>query len=164
MQDPSMAPSDIIDDIDEEPKEVNEVEETVNAINRLTDLIKHYQGEVITASGNNDPENLSQAILKLGRLNSALGRHAAFAKYIARNAEHAYKAARDQKKLAAMESGESGTKAETRRYTQTGMEHEAWSEAQLIADQADDLCFRTDTFLKMSQSRLSLIKGDAARG
>lgn len=158
-----MALDDLIEDIDEEPPEQPD-KSIEDLIAELSDLVKHFQAQVIEASNRADPESLSKHMMRLARVNSALGRHAGYAKYVARNAEHAYKAARDQKKLDSMEAGKSGTYGDTQRYIKSSTEHKIWSDAQLIADQADDLCFRTDTFLKLSQSRLSLIKGDAARG
>lgn len=164
----SMATSDIIDDIgeesDAEPMEVDEAEQTTKAIDTLETKIKGLQGDIVTASERGDPETLSTLLLRLGRVNSALGRQAAYAKYLARNADRAYRMEREQGKLSLIRGGMAIGKAESQAYVDSGHLVNIYSEVQLLADQADDLCFRTDTFLKMAQSRLSLIKGDAVRG
>lgn len=153
----------IVGDIDVEPAEVDEVAATQRAIVELSELVSHFQAEVVKSSNTNDPEGISTAMLRLARINSALGRHAAFAKYIARNADRAAKRGRAERTLANA-ADMAVNKAELKAEISSKTDFEIASEAQLVADQADDLCFRTDTFLKMSQSRLSLIKNDAARG
>lgn len=163
MDSSSMAPSDIIEDIDEDPQEVDEAAKVQKAISDLEGLVKHYQGVVVTASDTNDPEDLSSAMLRLARVNSALGRNAALANYLARNADRAARRYRAEKTL-----DYAGSMAVNKAELQSELDaKEAFtiaSDAQLLADQASDLCFRTDTFMKMAQSRLSLIKSDAARG
>lgn len=159
---PSMAPSDIIEDIDEEPPEVDETSATASAISKLGDLVKYYQEQVVAASDRGDPEGLSMAMLRLARINSALGKHAAYAMYIARNADRAARRHRAAQTLG-YSKGQAVNKSELQAELDSKKEFQIASDAQLIADEASDLCFRTDTFLKMAQSRLSLIKGDAAR-
>lgn len=138
-------------------------------IDKLTDEINRLQKVCIKASEGEegmppDPETLSQTLLQLARTNSALGRRAAYAKYVARNAERAFKAAKDQYKVDAINEGKTASYGDTQREIRSGAEFKIFSDAQLIADEASDLCFRTDTFLKMAQTRVSLIKGDVTRG
>ena len=111
-----------------------------------------------------NPEVLSIANLQLAKANSQLGRVAAKAKYFARMAERTYKANREKLKLKYADYGMSLGKAESKAYLESELLFEAYNNLQLMADGADDLCYRTDTMLKMSQSRLSLIKGDIKNG
>ncbi|HET8708965.1 MAG TPA: hypothetical protein VFL85_01650 [Candidatus Saccharimonadales bacterium] len=149
-------------DFDEKVPEIDDTELTQRQIDTLTEQVKRYQDEITVASQNSDPETLSNGLLKLARINSALGRQAAYAKYLARNADRSARRFRakqtlDYSKSAAVNKSELQAELDAK----TGFR--VASEAQLIADQADDLCFRTDTFLKLAQSRLSLIKNDAKR-
>ncbi len=54
------------------------------------------------AKENGNPEMLSNTLMRLGRVNSAFGSKAAFAKYVARNADRAYRRLREQVKLDAI--------------------------------------------------------------
>lgn len=102
----------------------------------------------------------------MSRVNSALGGKAAYAAYVARNAERAYRRVREQKKLDAIAEKNAIGKADSMAYVDTSVEEAftLWSSVQLLADTASDMSYRTDTFLKMSQSGLSLIKNDINGG
>lgn len=163
QSDDLMATSNIIDDIDVDPPEVNEEDRIMNNIEKLEGKIKELQVESIRASEKGDPETLSVNLMRLAHVNSALGKNAAYATYIARNADRAYRRAREQAKLNYINDKMTIGKAESQAYIDVDSMVNIYSEAQLVADQASDLCFRTDTFLKLSQSRLSLIKNDALR-
>lgn len=147
-------------------QEVREIEETYSEIDEqikeLEKLIKNYQAEAVKAKESGNPEKLSNTLMRLGRVNSALGNKAAYAKYIARNAERAYRRTRESIKLEEISKKQAIGKAESMGYVDRRTEtvYKLYSNVQLLADQADDLCYRTDTFLKMSQSGLSLIKND----
>lgn len=151
---------------DKEQLKLDRIEEefasTDERIARIEKIIKDYQTEGKLAMDRNNPEKLSEVLIALARANSALGTNAAFAKYIARNADRAYRRLREQKKLDYIEKGMAIGKAESAAYTdkEVAQVFEIYSEAQLLADRGDDLAYRTDTFLKMSQSALSLIKKD----
>lgn len=134
------------------------IEEVENSITTLSSKIKLLQDEMTVAAVDN-PEELSLGLMKLGRLNSALGRHAAYAEYIARNADRAARRFRANKTLEASQT-QAVNKSELQAEIDSEEVFTAASYTQLVADQAKDLSYRTDTFLKMSQSRFSLIKGD----
>lgn len=129
-------------------------------IAKLEAAVKELQQVCVKASNLGDPETLSQKLMELGRVNSALGRRAKSAVYIARTAEHAYKKAREQYKIDAIADGKSATFGDTQRYLKSTGDHDVWAKAAMVAEQADDLAYRTSDFMKMAQSRLSLIKGD----
>lgn len=135
------------------------LEEVVKDIDFLSKKTKELQDEATTASERGNDEGLSTALMRLARNNSALGRQAAYAKYIARNADRAARRFRAQRTLEL-----AATTAVNKSQMQAEIDSEAQfkvaSDAQLVADEADDLTYRTDTFLKMAQSRLSLIKAD----
>lgn len=129
----------------------------------FVDKIKALQDEATVASENGNDEGLSTALMQLARMNSGLGRQGAYAQYIARNADRAarrYRAKRTLELAATMAVNKSTLQAEL----DSEEQFKVASDAQLVADEADDLTYRTDTFLKMGQSRLSLIKGDKQRG
>lgn len=168
-------PADVnLDEADIDPPEMEEPEEeavgdterpienVVNDIRKLEERVKHYQGEAVLASERGDDETLSTTLMRLARVNSALGKHAAYVNYIARNAD---RAARRHRATITLDEAKSQAvnKSELKAEIASKEEFANASYAQLIADQASDLCFRTDTFLKMAQSRLSLIKGDKHR-
>lgn len=160
-----MAPDNTIADLDrdDEPVEVDEEQATVRNIETLENKVKKLQGEAVEASERGDPETLSTLLLRLARCNSALGRQAAYANYLARNADRAARRYRGERVLHHSQSM-AVNKAEPNAELDAKDLFSTASEVLLLAEQASDLCFRTDTFLKMAQSRLSLIKGDAARG
>jgi hypothetical protein len=163
MAEPSMAPSDIMDDIDQEPVEVDEIRETVEAITKCRSSIERLQVESIEARRNTDSDTLSLLLMRIARANSTLGKHGAFANYIARNADRSARRYRGERvielsKSMAVNKAEPQAEAESKHLFQVA------SDAQLTADEATDLCYRTDTFLKMAQSNLSLIKDDIHRG
>jgi hypothetical protein len=138
------------------------LEDVVADIETLSEKIKNKQEEITTAA-RDDPETLSISLIQLARYNSALGKHAAYAKYIARNADRAARRHRAERTLeysASLAVNKSELKAEI----ESAELFKVASDAQLIADESDDLTYRTDTYLKMAQSRLSLVKGDIKRG
>lgn len=139
------------------------LEDVVADINTLRTKIQKKQGEAVTAAQDGDPETLSIVILQMARYNSALGGHAAHAKYIARNADRAARRFRAQQTLTLAQTT-AVNKSQLQAEIDAEPQFTVASDAQLIADEADDLTYRTDTFLKMAQSRLSLIKGDIKRG
>jgi hypothetical protein len=136
--------------------------DVVADIETLSKKIASTQGEAVTAA-QGDPESLSLTILRIARYNSALGKHAAHAKYIARNADRAARRFRAEQTLN-LSKTQAVNKSELQAELDSADQFRTASDAQLIADEADDLTYRTDTFLKMAQSRLSLIKGDVKRG
>ena len=142
--------------------EERSLEEVVADIDMLSKKIATKQGEIVEAAKAN-PETLSISLLQLARYNSALGKHAAYAKYIARNTDRAARRFRAETTLT-LSKTQAVNKAELQSEIDSAKLFRVASDAQLIADEADDLTYRTDTFLKMAQSRLSLIKGDIQRG
>lgn len=141
-----------------------ELEDVVADIEKLEERVKYYQGSIDTASKNGDIETLSVDCVHLARVNSALAKHSKYVMYLARNAEHAYKAAREQYKIDAINDGKSATYGDTQRYIKSTQEHQIWSSALRIGEEAGELAFRTDTFLKMAQSRGSILREDSKRG
>lgn len=133
-------------------------------IDRLEEKIKKYQSNVVAYKENGNPEGLSNSLIRLARVNAALGGKAAYAKYIARNAERAYRRTREHGKLSHIEKGMAIGKAESKGYVDAGDVFKIYSEVQLLADRAEDLSYRTDSFMKMAQSGLSLIKQDINGG
>lgn len=155
-----------LDPFDAGDMDVQEIEQAYADLGEqmaeLDKLVKKYQTTAMTAKEKGDPETLSNTLIRLARVNSALGGKAAYAKYIARNAERAYRRTREQIKLQKIEEKNAIGKAESLGYVADDTEEvfKIWSNAQLLADTADDMAYRTDTFMKMSQSGLSLIKKD----
>jgi len=134
----------------------------VEDLDKLRVLIKKYQDEATRAGERGDPESLRNALVRLSRTNAALGAKASRAKYIARLADRVYRSHRDSKKLAYISDGNAIGKAESMAYVHKSTDElfNAYNECQLLADEADDLAYKTDTFLKMAQSSLSIIKND----
>lgn len=132
----------------------------------LQKKIKNYQTTAMQAKERGDGETLSNTLVRLARVNTALGSRAAYAKYIARNAERVYRRTREAVKLKKINNGAAIGKAESMAYTAKDVEQafQTYSSVQLLADDADDMAYRTDTFLKMAQSGLSLIKHDINDG
>lgn len=133
-------------------------------IESLTVSVKKWVDKCTVASNTENPETLSVGLVELARVNSSLGRKGKYAMWIARTAEHAYKASREQYKVDAIEKGKTATYGDTQRYIQSTGEHSVWVDALLVAEQAEDLAYRTSDFMKYAQSRLSLIKEDIRRG
>lgn len=151
--------------------DLNKVQENIES---LRGLIWQKQIEAQTASDDSNDETLSITLIIIARHNSGLGQNAATAKAIARNMKRAYESLKEDREvrraeltLKYSENGPVG-KAEAKAKVDAAEEFkplinkafEVYNEVQLIADQADDMTFRTDTFLKMSQTRVSLIKAD----
>jgi len=154
----------IVDPADQSEMEVSQIESEYQSIesqiDELQKRIKKYQSNAIGYKENGNPEMLSNTLIRLARVNSALGSKAAFAKYVARNADRAYRRCREQSKLDYIDTGMAIGKAESKGYLAAGDVFKIYSDSQLLADTAEDMAYRTDTFLKMSQSGLSLIKQD----
>lgn len=146
--------------------DVKEIEarysETDDQLAALNELVKKYQSNAVGAKERGDAETLSNTLIRLARVNSALGGKAAYAMYIARNAERVYRRVREGKKLQAITEKNAIGKADSMAYVDAEVEKafKLYTEVQLLADKASDMSYRTDTFLKMSQSGLSLIKND----
>lgn len=155
-----------IDPFDAGELEVQEIERnyatTDDQLKELDKLVKQYQSTALAAKERGDAETLSNTLIRLSRVNSALGGKAAYAMYIARNAERVYRRVREQKKLDAIAAKNAIGKADSMAYVDADVEKvfTLWSNVQLLADTASDMSYRTDTFLKMAQSGLSLIKND----
>ncbi len=146
------------------------LEEVAADIEKLTQTIERLQAKITLASEGNpkagipaDLETMTQSMVRLARANSALGKLGAYAKYIARNSERAYRAYRSEKTLE-LSKTMAVNRAEPQAYIDSKQQFDIYSECQLLADEASDLCFRTDTFLDQARTRSSLIKGDIARG
>lgn len=152
------------EEVDKAPSEDLTIDETIQNIDQLSQKVKEYQAAAVQASDRGDPENLSKTLLRLARVNSALGKNAAYAMYLARNADRAARRFRADKTLEYVGTKMAVNRAELKAELDSKDKFSNASECQLIADQASDMCFRTDTFLKMAQSRLSLIKGDIKNG
>lgn len=138
-------------------------DQVASDIANLTNQVKNLQEEVVEASSRGDDETVSTNLLRLARVNAALGRQAAYAKYIARNAERAAKRRRAEITLELSKS-QAVNKSEKEAEIAVAEDFLVASQAQLLADESDDLTYRTDTFLKMGQSRLSLLKADKHNG
>lgn len=136
--------------------------ETDDQLKELDKLVKSYQSTALAAKERGDAETLSNTLIRLARVNSALGGKAAFALYIARNSERVYRRIREQTKLDAINNKNAIGKADSMAYVDDEVEKafRLYSEVQLLADRASDMSYRVDTFIKMGQSGLSLIKKD----
>lgn len=157
-----------LDPFDQGELMVQEIERnytsTDEQLQELDKLVKSYQSTALAAKERGDAETLSNTLIRLSRVNSALGGKAAYALYIARNAERCYRRVREQKKLDAINEKNAIGKADSMAYVDDEVEKAfmLYSNVQLLADTASDMSYRTDTFLKMAQSGLSLIKNDIA--
>jgi len=111
----------------------------------------------------NNVELLSMSLPKLAIANISLGRYAAYATYLARNAERAYKRKREDKKLNYMFQKWTAAKSESQAFVDVEDDFQTYSEAQRVADEVKDLTYRTDTFIDQARSRLSLISKEINR-
>jgi len=136
--------------------------DTESQLEELYLKIKQYQSDIMLAKERSDSETLSNSLIRLARVNTAYGRKAAYALYIARNAERAYRRVREHTKLDAINQKNAIGKAESMAYVDGKVEEAftVYSNVSLLAEQASDTSYRTDTFMKMAQSGLSLIKND----
>lgn len=163
--------------MDENDSPILEYDEVSKQIVHLKKLVKEKMDEATTASQQGNDEQLSMSLDSLARINSALGQKAAMAKYVSRLAARALEKLKEQKKnkrseltLEYSKTQAVGKSEHQARVDTAHMEDEideffnTSNLAQLLADEADDLTYRTDTFLKMGQSRLSLLKGDKHNG
>lgn len=144
-------------------------------IEEITQKIWKKQTEASAASENSNDETLSILLTTLARYNSSLGRNAATAKAIARDMKRVYENIKEDQKVKVSEltleyinKGGPVGKSEHQAKVDAAKEFKplinqafkVYNDVQLIADQADDLTYRTDTYLKMGQTRVSLIKAD----
>jgi len=151
--------------------DLNKVQENIES---LKGKIWTGQTEATEASDNSNDETLSVTLLSIARNNSALGQNAATAKAIARDMKRVVDDLKKERevliaRLTLLYSQDNPVgKSEARAKVEAAKEYkplindafELYNSTQLIADQADDLTFRTDTFLRMGQTRVSLIKSD----
>jgi len=152
--------------------DLNKVQEDIE---KITQTIWKKQTEASIASENSNDETLSILLTTLARYNSSLGRNSATAKAIARDMKRVYENFKEDQKtrvseltLKLINEGNPVGKSEHQAKVDAAKEFKplindafvVYNETQLIADQADDLTYRTDTYLKMGQTRVSLIKAD----
>jgi len=151
--------------------DLNRVQENIEL---LRSRIQAKQAEATKASDDSNDETLSINLLTLARQNSGLGQNAATAKAIARDMKRVFEGLKEDRDTRrselTLEYSQDGPvgKAEHRAKVDAAKEFKPliddafkiYNEVQLIADQADDLTFRTDTYLKMGQTRVSLLKSD----
>lgn len=143
---------------------MSEADQVEQDIQELTKKVKNWTDVLTDASNRGDIETLSTGLMQLARVNTALGRKSKKAMYIARIAERAYNAARDQHKIDGIKSGKSATAADVGKYVDTKQQHRAWVDALLVAEEAEDLAYKTGDFEKYCQSRQSILKEDVRRG
>jgi len=144
------------------------------SIEKLMILARSKQDDAEIASKANDDETLSLTLTALAMVNTSLGKRGSWASYIARNAGEVVKVIKEEAKIRISEL--------TLEYSQTQpvgrSEHQAkvdahkeykdkikeaftaWSDAQQVADEIESLGYRLDSYLKMCQSRLSLMKSE----
>lgn len=152
--------------------DLNKVEENINS---LRGKIWEKQVEATEASDHSNDETLSVVLLTIARHNSGLGQNAATAKAIARDMKRVLEDLKKDREiriseltLLYVEAGQAVGKSEHQAKVNAAKQFkplikeafEVYNEVQLIADQADDMSFRTDTFLKLGQTRVSLLKAD----
>jgi hypothetical protein len=158
------------DPFDDEDMQIQEIEskhsELEDQLYELEKKVKAYQTTAMLAKERGDAETLSNTLVRLARVNSAVGGKSAYAAYVARNADRAARRLRSRTKLGFISDKHAIGKAEEMANIDKKVEKAflVHSEVQLIADTFSDLSYRTDTFLKMSQSALSLIKQDINGG
>jgi len=147
-------------------------DELSESIEKLITLARKKQDEAEVASKANDDENLSLTLTALAMVNTSLGKRGAWATYIARNAEQVVKVMREEYKIRISELtldysqtqpvGRSEHQAKVDAYKEykdkVKEAFDAWSTAQQIADEIESLGYRLDSYIKMCQSRLSLMK------
>lgn len=155
-----------------------DVDKVAEDIEKLKSRVKQYQDAAEIASRGSNDEQLSLSLQSLARVNSALGQRAAYAKYVARNAQRVVDSLKDERDAKRSELtlqysetlavGKSEHKAKVKVFDEYSSKIDkafmVYNEARLLADQADDLTYRTDTYCKLAQSRLSLLKADKQRG
>lgn len=134
-------------------------EDVALSIENLSNKINKEMDTATVASEQGNDEGLSSSLMRLARLNMGLGRLGAYAKFIARNADRAARRRRAELTLSHSQSM-AVNKSQLQAELDVKGDFEVASNAELLADEADDLTYRTDTFLKMAQSRLSLLKSD----
>lgn len=160
-----------------EDSPILEYDELSEQIIDLKRKVTKKMDEATVASQKGDDETLSMSLDSLARLNSGLGQKAAMAKYVTRLAARALEKLKEQKdaRRSELTLHYSATQAVGKSEHQAKVEvmdmvpeidelFGVYNLAKLLADEADDLTYRTDTFLKMGQSRLSLLKGDKHNG
>lgn len=156
-----------VDPFDEAELEIQDIQkkysDTEDQIAELRKKIQGYQSKALLAKEKGNPETLSNTLIRLARVNSALGSRAAYAKKVARDSERAYRRLRGRTQLKFIDEQKMAIgKAEQAAYMDENVDRafRIYSDVQFLADDAEDLSYRTDTFMKMAQSGLSLIKND----
>ena len=143
-------------------------------IDKLMVLVRTKQDAAENASINNDDETLSLTLTALAMVNTSLGKRGAWASYIARNAEQVVKVLKEQKDIRRSELtleysntgpvGKAEHQAKVDAYKEFNQQineaFKAWSDAKQVADEVESLGYRVDSYLKMCQSRLSLMKSE----
>jgi len=144
------------------------------SIDKLMVLVRTKQDAAENASINNDDETLSLTLTALAIVNTSLGKRGAWASYIARNAEQVVKVLKEEAKIRISELtleysqtqpvGRSEHQAKVDAYKEykdkIKESFDAWSDAKQVADEVESLGYRVDSYLKMCQSRLSLMKSE----
>ena len=144
------------------------------SIDKLMVLVRTKQDAAENASINNDDETLSLTLTALAMVNTLLGKRGAWASYIARNAEQVVKVLKEEAKIRISELtleysqtqpvGRSEHQAKVDAYKEykdkIKESFDAWSDAKQVADEVESLGYRVDSYLKMCQSRLSLMKSE----
>ena len=144
------------------------------SIEKLIALVRAKQDVAEKASSNNDDETLSLTLTALAIVNTSLSKRGSWANYIARNSDQAFKALKEEAKIRVSELtleyskdqpvGRSEHQAKVDAFREfkdrTDKSFKIWSDAQQIADEIESLGYRVDSYLKMCQSRLSLMKAD----
>lgn len=152
--------------------------ELSESIEKLMAIARKKQDAAEIASRANDDENLSLTLTALAMINTSLGKRGSWANYIARNAEQVVKVLKEESKIRVSELtleyskdgpvGRSEHQAKIDSYKEYKDKikeaFDAWSDAQQVADEVESLGYRLDSYLKLCQSRLSLMKADKRNG
>ena len=154
------------------------VDELSESIEKLMIIARDKQDKAELASKNNDDETLSLTLTALAMVNTSLGKRGAWATYIARNAEQVVKSLKEESKIRVSEltleyslaspvgRSEHQAKVDTHKEYKDKINEafKAWSDAQQVADEVESLGYRLDSYLKLCQSRLSLMKSEKRNG
>lgn len=156
MQDPNIDGEMDVAVIESQYKEIDD------QLKELEKLVNKYQSTAVAAKERGDAETLSNTLVRLARVNCALGTKAKYALYVSLNAKRAHLRVYQITKLNLIAQKNPIGKAEAMADIDQNVESvfKIYLDAKLLADTFDDLSYRTDTFLKMAQSGLSLIKND----
>ena len=152
--------------------DLNEVQAEIED---LKARINKEQNTASVASTTQNDEGLSLSLERLALLNSRLGHQSSITKYLSRNAKQVVDALKEEQdyhrsKTTLLLIGK-GSPVGRSEHEAKMIAHElykdkrqkafeAYTEVKLIADDVDDLVFRNGDYLKIAQSRLSLLKAD----